>query len=38
MAQRCPRCDNKPAMIFGINAMQGLRVIYDHQAKRFWFD
>jgi hypothetical protein len=30
--------ENKPAMIFGINAMQGLRVIYDHQAKRFWFD
>ena len=30
--------DSKPAMIFGINAMQGLRVIYDHQAKRFWFD
>lgn len=29
---------NKPTMIFGINAMQGLRVIYDHQAKRFWFD
>jgi predicted aspartyl protease len=30
--------ENKPAMIFGINAMQGLRVIYDHQARRFWFD
>ncbi|RZF61127.1 hypothetical protein EWE75_19165 [Sphingomonas populi] len=30
--------DNKPAMIFGINAMRGLRVIYDHEAKRFWFD
>lgn len=30
--------DNKSAMIFGINVMQGLRVIYDHQAKRFWFD
>ncbi|WP_442680486.1 aspartyl protease family protein [Sphingomonas sp. ASY06-1R] len=30
--------EDKPAMIFGINAMQGLRVIYDHQAKRFWFD
>lgn len=30
--------DNKPAMIFGMNAMQGLRLIYDHQAKRFWFD
>ena len=30
--------DNKPAMIFGMDAMQRLRVIYDHQAKRFWFD
>lgn len=30
--------DKKPAMIFGINAMRGLRVVYDHQAKRFWFD
>lgn len=30
--------DNKPAMIFGINAMRDLRVVYDHQAKRFWFD
>lgn len=30
--------ENKPAMIFGINGLQGLRVIYDHQAKRFWVD
>lgn len=30
--------EKKPTMIFGINAMQGLRVVYDHQAKRFWFD
>jgi predicted aspartyl protease len=30
--------ENEPAMIFGINALEGLRVIYDHQAKRFWFD
>ncbi|MFT4197197.1 MAG: retroviral-like aspartic protease family protein [Pseudoxanthomonas sp.] len=27
-----------PAMILGINAMMGQRLIYDHQAKRFWFD
>jgi predicted aspartyl protease len=29
---------DKPAMILGINAMGGLRLVYDHQAKRFWFD
>ncbi len=27
-----------PAMILGINAMMGQRLIYDHEAKRFWFD
>lgn len=27
-----------PAMILGINAMMGQRLVYDHQAKRFWFD
>lgn len=30
--------ENKPAMIFGMNAMQSFRVVYDHHAKRFWFD
>ncbi|WP_156353000.1 MULTISPECIES: hypothetical protein [unclassified Sphingomonas] len=30
--------ENKPAMIFGMNAMHGFRVVYGHQAKRFWFD
>lgn len=29
---------NGPAMIFGLDLMQGFRLIYDHQAKRFWFD
>ncbi len=29
---------DKPAMILGINAMRTLRLVYDHQAKRFWFD
>jgi predicted aspartyl protease len=29
---------NGPAMILGINAMMGQRLVYDHQAKRFWFD
>lgn len=28
--------DSKPGMVFSINAMEGLRVVYDHQAKRFW--
>lgn len=27
-----------PAMILGINAMMGQRLVYDHQAKQFWFD
>lgn len=27
-----------PAMILGINAMMGQRLVYDHQEKRFWFD
>ncbi|WP_294202220.1 retroviral-like aspartic protease family protein [uncultured Sphingomonas sp.] len=27
-----------PAMILGINAMMAQRLVYDHQAKRFWFD
>ncbi|WP_288456658.1 retroviral-like aspartic protease family protein [uncultured Sphingomonas sp.] len=27
-----------PAMILGINAMIGQRLVYDHQAGRFWFD
>lgn len=29
---------DRPAMIFGINAMQDVRLVYDHQDKRFWFD
>lgn len=29
---------NGPAMILGMNAMMGQRLVYDHQAKRFWFD
>lgn len=29
---------NEPAMILGVNAMRDLRLIYDHQAKRLWFD
>ncbi|MET0550303.1 MAG: retroviral-like aspartic protease family protein [Xanthomonas sp.] len=28
----------EPAMILGINAMIGERLVYDHQARRFWFD
>ena len=28
----------KPAMIFGLDLMQRFRLVYDHQAKRFWFD
>ncbi|MEG3091660.1 retroviral-like aspartic protease family protein [Sphingomonas sp. PB1R3] len=27
-----------PAMILGINAMMGQRLVYDHRARRFWFD
>ena len=27
-----------PAMIFGIDLMRDIRLVYDHQAKRFWFD
>jgi predicted aspartyl protease len=27
-----------PAMIFGLDLMQGFRLVYDHEAKRFWFD
>ncbi|MHC1479819.1 aspartyl protease family protein [Frateuria aurantia] len=27
-----------PAMILGINAMMEQRLVYDHKAKRFWFD
>lgn len=27
-----------PAMIFGLDLMRDYRLIYDHQAKRFWFD
>ncbi|MDR3447487.1 pepsin/retropepsin-like aspartic protease family protein [Dyella sp.] len=29
---------NGPAMIFGLDIMQGYRLVYDHDAKRFWFD
>lgn len=29
---------NGPAMIFGLDLMQGFRLVYDHDAKRFWFD
>ncbi|CUS45870.1 MAG: retroviral-like aspartic protease family protein [Pseudomonadota bacterium] len=29
---------DRPAMIFGINAMRDMRLVYDHQDKRFWFD
>ncbi len=28
----------EPAMILGINAMMGQRLVYDHEARRFWFD
>ena len=27
-----------PAMILGLDLMQDYRLIYDHEAKRFWFD
>ncbi len=27
-----------PAMILGLDFMQGLRLVYDHEAKTFWFD
>jgi len=27
-----------PAMILGLDLMQGHRLVYDHEAKRFWFD
>jgi predicted aspartyl protease len=27
-----------PAMILGLDLMQGHRLVYDHDAKRFWFD
>jgi Aspartyl protease len=26
-----------PAMILGMDLMQGYRIVYDHEAKRFWF-
>jgi Aspartyl protease len=26
-----------PAMILGMDLMQGYRLVYDHEAKRFWF-
>jgi predicted aspartyl protease len=29
---------NGPAMIFGLDLMQNFRLIYDHEAKQFWFD
>lgn len=29
---------NGPAMIFGLDIMQGYRLVYDHDAKQFWFD
>lgn len=29
---------DKPAMIFGMNAMAGYRLLYDHDGRRFWFD
>lgn len=28
----------RPAMILGLDLMQGHRLVYDHEAKRFWFD
>ena len=27
-----------PAMILGLDLMMGHRLVYDHEAKRFWFD
>jgi len=27
-----------PAMIFGLDLMRSFRLVYDHEAKRFWFD
>lgn len=29
---------DKPAMIFGMNAMASFRLLYDHERRRFWFD
>lgn len=29
---------DRPAMIFGMNALKIFRLVYDHAAKRFWFD
>ena len=29
---------NGPAMIFGLDLMRDIRLVYDHQAKQFWFD
>lgn len=29
---------NGPAMIFGLDLMRDFRLVYDHEAKRFWFD
>jgi hypothetical protein len=26
-----------PAMILGMDLMQGYRLVYDHEAKHFWF-
>jgi hypothetical protein len=26
-----------PAMILGMDLMQGHRLVYDHEAKHFWF-
>jgi predicted aspartyl protease len=27
-----------PAMIFGLDLMKDIRLVYDHQARQFWFD
>lgn len=29
---------DRPAMILGLDLMQGHRLVYDHDTKRFWFD
>ncbi|MEE7559814.1 hypothetical protein HH299_08970, partial [Xanthomonas sp. Kuri4-2] len=29
---------DRPAMIFGLDLMRDHRLVYDHQARRFWFD
>ncbi len=29
---------NGPAMIFGVDLMRDIRLVYDHEAKEFWFD